>query len=189
MRGELRGVMDAFATLGMMPRLVISEEELRGVFRDAGKRAHPDAGGGEGEFAELREAMAILSSPSRRLRHWLELKGGVVETRGTIGPGLMDLFGIVGEATRKAEMAIRKREEARSALAKALLETEAQGARELLEEATGKVDRAIDMECGVFRILERGETEGIEDVSRTVRDLAFLEKWKAGLRSCYSRLA
>ena len=65
---------------------------MRDLFREAGKQAHPDAGGGEGEFAALREAFAVVSSPSRRLRHWLELRGTPGEVRGSIENSLMEFF-------------------------------------------------------------------------------------------------
>ena len=64
----------AFQILGIEPRLVLSDEALRDLFREAGKQVHPDAGGGEGEFAALRDAYATLASPSRRLMRWLELR-------------------------------------------------------------------------------------------------------------------
>ena len=73
--------MNAFEVLGVEERLVFREEELREAFREAGKRLHPDAGGGEGDFAALKEAMAILSGPSRRLSHWLSLRGVAVVMR------------------------------------------------------------------------------------------------------------
>ena len=61
---------NAFQILGLEPALVVPEAILRDSFREAGKRVHPDAGGGEGEFAALREAFSVVSSPSQRLRHW-----------------------------------------------------------------------------------------------------------------------
>lgn len=180
--------MNAFTTLGIEPRLVISEEELREAFREAGKQVHPDAGGGEGEFAALREAMAVLSSPSRRLRHWFELRGLEMDLRGSIAPELMDLFAGIGAVTQKAEAVIRKRTEARSALAKALLEGETQESRDAVEDALANVEWTIEKACSVFPKLEQEAAPDPVDGGRLVRDLSFLEKWKAGLRSIYVRL-
>jgi curved DNA-binding protein CbpA len=180
--------MNAFEVLGIEERLVISEEEVRAAFREAGKKVHPDAGGADGEFAALKEALGILSSPSRRLRHWLLLRGIEVETRGTIGGELMDLFGEVGGVTQRAEAVIRKREEAKSALAKALLENETQASREDVESAISKVDAVIAKACLDFPAMEISGKADAGAVAQVVRDLAFLEKWMAGLRSCYSRL-
>ena len=180
---------DAFAILGFGPRLVLSEDEVRTAFREAGKRLHPDAGGGEGEFSALKEAQNILASPSRRLRHWLELKGAIVETRGTIGGGLMDLFGKIGAITQRTEALIRKRDAAQSALARALLEPETQACREEVETAIADVDAVIGGECADFPAWEENpDAVPLDRVQQTVRDLTFLEKWRAGLRSGYSRL-
>ncbi len=180
--------MNAFETLGIAPRLVISEEELREAFREAGKSAHPDAGGGEGEFAALREAMAILSSPSRRLRHWLELRGVDVDVRGSIAPDLMDLFAGVGAVSQRAETVIRKRTDAKSALAKALLEGETQVCRDAVESAISDVETAIGRIGSLFSEMEKASEVDAVECGRFVRDLSFLEKWKAGLRSVYVRL-
>lgn len=179
---------DAFQLLNLTPGLVFSDDTLRDAFREAGKQSHPDAGGGEGEFAALREAFAIISSPSRRVRHWLELRGLAGEVRGTIEPSLMDLFSQVGAVTQQAEKVIRKRDEAKSALVRALLEGETQLCREAVERAIAEVDTWIARECGIFPELEILGNPDVEIASRAGRNLAFLEKWRAGLRSCYSRL-
>lgn len=181
-------VTNAFQTLGLEPRLVIPEEVIREAYREAGKRTHPDAGGGEGEFAALREAFAVVSSPSRRLKHWLELRGAPVEVRGAIDDSLMDFFSEVGAVTQQAETVIRKREEAQSALVRAMLEQETQLSRESVERAISKVEAMIDRECLAFRDYEASETPGIDAASKTARSLAFLEKWRTGLRACFSRL-
>ncbi len=183
-----REVINAFEILGTEPRLVLTEETLRDLFREAGKQAHPDAGGGEGEFAALREAFAIVSSPSRRLRHWLELRGKSGDVRGSIEGSLMEVFSEVGAVTQQAEACIRKREEAKSVLVRAMLEGETQVCREAVETAIAKVEGLIDRECEPFQEWENSEAPDIEAISKAARNLAFLEKWRAGLRGCYARL-
>ncbi len=180
--------MNAFGILGTGERLVFQEEELREAFREAGKRVHPDAGGAEGDFAALKEAMAIVSNPSRRLGHWLSLRGVQVEPRGMIAERLMDLFGKIGAVTQRAEGVIRKRETTLSALGKALLEPELQGCLEAVEEMIAEVNAMIDDECSVFPEWEQGAVPDTEVASGKVRNLAFLEKWKAALKGCYARL-
>lgn len=180
--------MNAYALLEITPRLVLTDEELEDAFREAGKSAHPDAGGGQGEFSMLHEARALLSRPSRRLRHWMELQGVVLEARGAIDDRLMDLFTLAGEATQWAEALARKRDEARSALARALIEGGTQECREAVEAALAKVDAAIAVECEAFPELEAEESPAVERAARVARNLAFLEKWRAGLRASYARL-
>ena len=179
---------NAYQTLGIPERLVVSEAELAAVFREAGARTHPDAGGAEDDFAELRWAMAILTSPSQRLRHWLEIRGCQVDPRGTVDAGLMDLFAEVGALSQRAEALVRKRGEARSALGLALLEPETQECREAVESLVAAVERAIERETAGFPELERAEDPDAGALSETVRNLAFLEKWRASLRSLFSRL-
>ena len=186
--GSVSPVTDAFQILGIEPQLVLSEDTLRESFREAGKRLHPDAGGEEGEFATLREAFAVVSSPSRRLRHWLELRGTPGDVRGSIDNSLMDLFSEVGATTQQAEALIRKRDEAKSALVRAMLEGETQVCREAVERAISKVETLIARECEIFPDLEKSENPDIEAASKTARNLAFLEKWRAGLRACFGRL-
>ncbi|MES2438067.1 MAG: hypothetical protein V4584_03325 [Verrucomicrobiota bacterium] len=179
---------DAFQTLGLEPGLVFSEDSLRESFREAGKQAHPDAGGGDGDFAALREAFAVVSSPSRRLRHWLDLRGTPGDVRGTIDTALMDLFSEVGAVTQQAEAVIRKRDEAKSSLVRAMLEGETQLCREAVERAISRVEASITHECSVFPDFETAADPDVDTASKVARNLAFLEKWRAGLRSCFARL-
>lgn len=176
--------MDPFARLGLEQRLTFSEAELREAFRSAGKSGHPDAGGSGDEFAQLQEAFARLSSPSRRLRCWLEVQGLTGEDRGAISPALLDLFSVVGAALQQADAVTKRREAALSALAKAMLEPAVQQAREALEAALDQVAAAIQTEEARFPDLEAGRG----DPWLAARDLAFLEKWQAELKSRFAGL-
>lgn len=180
--------MSAFEILGVFPGLVFSEDALREAFREAGRQVHPDAGGKDGEFSTLREAFALVSSPSRRLKYWLELRGTPGEVRGSVDHSLMELFSVVGAITQKAETAIRKREEAKSSLVRAMLEGEIQTCRESVELAISQVEKVINRECSVFPKLEIAAVVDVKQASEVARNLAFLEKWRTGLRACFSRL-
>lgn len=179
---------DAYEILGLARRLNISETELSDSFREAGKHSHPDAGGEEGEFAELRKAQAVLASPSQRLKHWLELQGLTCNLRGTIDTGLLDLFSEIGGLIQQTEAIIRKRQETKSALGLALLEDETQRYREAVAQMITKVDGLLCETCEVFSVFENATELDNEHASRIARDLTFLEKWRLQLRSEYSRL-
>lgn len=179
--------MNAFETLGLTPRLVITDEAVRDAFREAGKLAHPDAGGALDAFARLREAFDTVASPSRRLRHWLELRGITLESRGAVAPSVIDLFAEIGAVTQRAENLIRRRDEAKSALGRAILETETQSCREAVERAIMIVESAIAGETALFPEYECGLRDEIETTA-TFRNLAFLEKWRHTLRGLFSRL-
>jgi len=180
--------MNAYETLGIEPQLVIDAETLRDAFREAGRSAHPDAGGDEHAFAVLNAAFEMLTSPSRRLRHWLELHGLTIEARGSMAPEIMDLFSQVGEVSQRAEALVRRRDEAKSALVRALLERETQACREDIERTIAIVESAIERECAVFPGYQNSAAIDLPAASASVRNLAFLEKWRAGLRGLFARL-
>jgi len=181
-------MFDAFQMLGVEKRLGISAEELREAFREAGKQLHPDAGGGEGDFADLQRAHDILASPSRRLSHWLELRGTKIDPRGAVDDSLMDLFAGVGSRMQKCEALIRKRDDAKSALGRALLEDETQRCREELEDMIARVNDRIKCECAAFSRYEDTVPLDATGAARSVRNLAFLEKWQASLRAIFPRM-
>jgi curved DNA-binding protein CbpA len=182
LRPVLHEMMDAFEQLGLPRQVDLSEDELRRAFRAAGKRLHPDAGGSEAEFSRLQEAFGLLSSASRRLKHWLVLQGVSGDERGPISPGVMDLFGEVGTVLQHGDALARRRTAARSALALALLESETQACREEVERMISVVDHGIaDLITGVGCAVP-------DSAWITVRDLAFLEKWRTKLRECFSGL-
>ena len=183
-----RCMKNAFVILGIAPRLVIDEETLNSAFREAGKTAHPDAGGGEEPFAELGEAFEIACSPSRRLKHWLELRGTPAETRGAVNAHLMDLFAEVGATMQQAELLIRRRDETKSALGLAMLERATQVCREAVSSALARVEHAIHNECAGFPVLEEAAIPDVAVASITARNLVFLEKWRGGLRGVFARL-
>ncbi|TAE78447.1 MAG: hypothetical protein EAZ65_05730 [Verrucomicrobia bacterium] len=176
--------MNPFGQLGLTPTLTLSDADLREAFRTAGKSAHPDAGGNSDHFAVLQKAFTLLSSPSRRLRCWLEAKAISGEERGAISPELLDLFARVGQALQQADSVGKQREAALSALAKAMLEPATQQARETLEDSLEAVATAIDTETARFPELEAGHG----DPWRVARDLAFLEKWQAELKARFAAL-
>lgn len=177
-----------FAALGLPEDPDLTEDDLRAAFREAGRTAHPDAGGGDGDFARIQRAFDLLTSPSKRLGHWLELKGHPVDLRGAVDPGLMDLFSRVGEVSQAAEAVARKRSAAKSALVLALLETETQQAIESVEATISVLDGAIAGETGAFSRLAAGGVIDAEALVRMVRKLAFLEKWRASMRGLIPKL-
>lgn len=180
--------MNSYERLGLPAQLAISDGEVHEAYARAGKREHPDAGGQEGTFAKLKDARDCLLSPSRRLAHWLEINGHQPELRGTVGPHLMDWFARVGALTQRAEELIRKRNDARSALTRALLEPETQALRDQVEELVSDIDLELQRLCEPFsELTELGESQHAW-VDEILRHLTFLEKWRAGLRSAYGRL-
>lgn len=177
-----------FECLGLEPSLCLDDDALNAAFREAGRRAHPDAGGTEEAFERVRAAHAQLASPARRLRHWMDSRGLAVEARGVVEAGLMDLFGKVGEVTQRADALARKRAGARSALGLALLEGEAQRMLDEVAAVLSVVDAALARETAGFAAFERDPGVDAAVLSRCLRNLTFLEKWRHALRSIPPRL-
>ena len=178
---------DPFQILGLEPVLVIDEDCLRDRFRELGRGIHPDGGGSEAEFTALKQALEELLSPSKRLKSWLLSRGVHAELRGSLDPGMMELFSQISPLTQHAEALIRRRQESRSALGLAMLEAETQRCREAIEGALQTIEAAIKRQCEVFPDWQAaGQASG--DAPGVVRNLAFLEKWQAALRSLFSRL-
>ncbi|MBC7979488.1 MAG: hypothetical protein H7Y36_02885 [Armatimonadetes bacterium] len=177
--------MDAFASLGLPVRLVVSEEEIREAFRLKAGLEHPDAGGDAGEFAKLQAAREVLLSPARRLMAWLEIQGQSVEARGEIETGLVDLFQKVAAVGAEAEAAIKTYGKAQSSLAKALAEVRLIAQREQVSELLAEVAVSIRSRSGRFAEIDAGAEF---DAAQEVRNLRFLEKWQAGLKGIYGRL-
>lgn len=179
---------DAFDLLGLPPRLALDEEILASACREAARHHHPDASGATDRFQQLQDARAILSSPSRRLRLWSLRRGLEPDPRGSVSPGLLDLFGEVGQLSQSLEALLRRRESARSALSRALLEGESLALQEELEAMLARLERELSCRCERFPEFDASPTPPGPDLALLGRDLAFLEKWRRSLRHFYSRL-
>ena len=176
--------MSAFETLGLGLKLRVSDDEIRDAFRVKAAVMHPDSGGDEREFAKLQGARDELLSPARRIKAWMTARGMEVDARGQIEGGLMDLFQKVSEVGATAELLIRENAGAKSALVKAMAEVKLMKQRELVKELLEKIATEIQQRVDGFQRVEEG---GI-DPATMMRDLIFLEKWRATLKGIYGRL-
>lgn len=178
--------MNAFERLGLQVRLVVSEEEIRDAFRKQAAVAHPDSGGDAAEFAAIQAAQEVLLSPARRIKEWLDVAGAEVDSRGMIDSGLMDLFQEVAAVGSAADAAVKAKEKAQSALAKGMAEVSLMAAREKVGTLLNKIVEGIAQR--VFRFSEIADQKDITLGAKVMRDLVFLEKWRATLRGLYGRL-
>lgn len=176
--------MSEFDKLGLALGLLVSDEEIREAFRKRAGEVHPDLGGAEKDFAELQMAQEILSSPVRRLKEWMRVKSIEADARGQIGAGLMDLFQKVAELGSAAEAAIKVGAGAQSSLAKAVAEVKLMGERERVKLLLAEINYEIGQRVAAFPEIEAGEV----DPGKVMRDLVFLEKWRASMKSVYGRL-
>ncbi len=163
---------------------MISDEEIREAFRVRAAVLHPDSGGDEQEFAKLQAARDVLLSPAKRIKAWLSARGMEADARGQIEGGLMDLFQKVSEVGAASEILIRENADAKSALVKAIAEVKLIKQRESVQELLEIVAEELKQRIDRFQQVEEG---GI-DPATMMRDLIFLEKWRATLKGIYGRL-
>ncbi len=176
--------MNVFEILGLRVGLVVSDEEIREAFRVRAAVLHPDAGGDEQEFAKLQGARDVLLSPAKRIKAWMSARGIEADARGQIEGGLMDLFQKVSEVGAAAELLIRENTGAKSALVKAIAEVKLIKQRELVQEVLEIVAEELKHRSDHFQQVEEGRI----DPATMMRDLIFLEKWRATLKGIYGRL-
>lgn len=176
--------MNAFEVLGLREGLDLSEEEVRDAFRQKASAEHPDSGGDEVAFSEIQAARELLLSPSRRLKEWIRIKNLPVDNRGQIDSGLIELFEEVSRTGSEAEAVIKENENAQAALVRAMVEVKMISQRERVKELLAKIGSAIESREGLFPEIEKGE----RDAGTIMRDLTFLEKWRATLKGIFSKL-
>ena len=177
-------MMNGFEILGLRVGLVVSDEEVREAFRQRAAVVHPDSGGDEQDFAMLQGAQEILLSPAKRMKAWMSVRGIEADARGQIEGGLMDLFQKVSEVGAAAELLIRENAGAKSALVKAMAEVKLIKHRELVQELIEMVVSELKQRTEKFQQVE----EGLIEPRTIMRDLIFLEKWRATLKGIYGRL-
>ncbi len=163
---------------------MVSDEEIRDAFRQRAAVLHPDSGGDEQEFARLQGAQEILLSPAKRMKAWMLAVGIEADARGQIEGGLMDLFQKVSEVGAASELSIREDAGAKSALVKAMAEVKLIKHRELVQELIEMVVSELKQRTEKFQQVEEGQI----DPGIIMRDLIFLEKWRATLKGIYGRL-
>ena len=176
--------MNAFEIIGLPEKLSFSDEEIRDAFRKMAADLHPDSGGDEQAFAALQAAQETLLSPGRRLKAWVAVRGLDVDTRGQIEGMLMDLFQKVSERGSEAEALIKQNARAQSTLAKAMIEIKLITQREKVKDLLVEIEDGIRSRTDGFAKAEEGEL----DIGKMMRDLVFLEKWRATLKGIYGRL-
>lgn len=110
---------DYFAALGLERKAALDVEAVKARFQERGRDLHPDAKGGDAQaFAALNEAQAVLTRPSARLRHLIELIWGpaaVASLRGgAMSAGLMERFAEIGAVLARADSLIARKADRKS---------------------------------------------------------------------------
>ncbi|MFC5049814.1 hypothetical protein ACFPK9_04200 [Rubritalea spongiae] len=175
--------MNAFETFSIDPSLTIDPDQLKLLYQNLAAEKHPDSGGDKATFEKINQDYATLQSPAKRLKAFMEIKGIKFDSRGAVSNDLMDLFMQVGSLVQEADLFIRKKSAAASALAKALLESESMELQDKLSDLIAQIEQKQATITTSFATQIPSE-----QLSQTARNLAFLEKWQAQLQQRYGAL-
>lgn len=175
--------MNAFDTFSLTPTLELDLNNLREVYQKLAAENHPDNGGDKTQFEKINLDYAILRSPSKRLKAFMEHEGVAYDARGAVSNDLMDLFMLVGSLVQEADSFIRKKSAASSILAKALLEGESMELQDKLSELIATIESNQSRITASFSV-----PIDDSDLPQTARNLSFLEKWQAQLQQRYGSL-
>lgn len=177
---------NAFALLGLPRVAALDADLLQKAWLEASRKAHPDQPDGDAaKAAEINAAYETLQAPEKRLKHLLELYE--VPWRAVpIDEAMMTLFGRVGAALQKVSAFLKRREQATSALAKALLAPEEMKLREELEDAGTLLEEKKQQVLAPLPSLDarlaEGESSAAGELQVLQARLAYLTKWQAQIR-------
>ena len=176
--------VDFFANLGLERLADLSSDAVRAAFQERGRGAHPDAGGTDEQFGAINKAHATLLDPALRLRHLAELEfAAAPDSAGEVSAATMQLFELVGGAIAKADAFLRRRGEASSAIARALLAADEAQVQAGVMRAGGAVRKRRDEVLAQLPEIDAeiaagsGRAEGL--LGDCYRELAFIAKWEA----------
>src|SRR5688572_4435679 len=122
---------DCFQLLELPRQPWLDEDVVRAQFQRLAGAAHPDGQQGDNaQFVALNQAWQTLRSPTTRLRHFLEITHPEALQHATSNPAASaDLFMDIAEAQQRANAIAARLAEAKSPLARAVLEPERLAAR------------------------------------------------------------
>ena len=179
----------AFERLRLPRQLSIDEALLDDRVRLGSREAHPDFGGEQVAFEQVREDGEQLKSPLSRLRLAIELEGGQIDSRGRVEEEIMDLFSPVADLVQQVEEMMTLRSKAKSALGRATLEAKIPG---LKKEAELLMEKVLGLEAGLAKRFERFDRHGwrdsLDEMELTCRGFAFLARWREQLQRATGRL-
>lgn len=181
--------MNPFAVVGMEPCLVLDESIVAGKVRELLKEAHPDHGGCEDTFTEVRKAGDILKSPLLRLKSAIGLVGVEEVSRGEIANEIMNFFGSIADILAEVDRFVSERAKALSALGKAMIDAKIPSLKKKLEALVAAL---LDLEDELVERFadfdELGWEEAIEEMLATARSLTFLGNWQGQLRAANGKI-
>ena len=171
--------------------LLVTPEEIESAWLTLCKEKHPDAkkrGDLSRESAEINEAREVLSQPSRKLEHWLNLQGkkSASSKYSAVSDSLMDLFSRIGKCLGDADAVLVDLEKSTTALGRSLHTERALDAQLNLQAQLREITEFIQAAASRFPQFEKEAQENqFDNAATTLGELKFLQKWEA---ECQKRL-
>lgn len=178
---------DAFAEFGMERRPWLDPAALQSRYHALAAIRHPDRCGGDSlPLARLNEARRILSSPSLRLRHLLDLTTLPGRAIMHFTPDF-EQFASSGALAKRAEQISEK--SASSPLADALARTESASIQKEIASALDRINGRLDaLEEKIQSLNATWPAVTPQEISLLAEEFSFLNKWRQSLRSAQTRL-
>ncbi len=176
--------MNPFTLLNQPESIQLDLSYLEDQHRDLSAKHHPDAGGDEALFKEVNKAYQTLKPINSRALALLEINNIQYNARGTVSNDVMEHFTPLSELFQQTDKHLKQLEEAASQLQKALLTGISLDLQSKLEQWIQTLDTHLEtIETQILSLSI--ETDNIQI---SIRDTAFLLKWKAQLRERYAQL-
>ncbi len=175
---------NAFEQFGWASRLDLEDSEIQTRFHELSLETHPDHGGSLEAFERISEARQKLQHPRLRLREWMKAQDISHDERGSISNELMALFTQAHDLFSQIDRHLKKKEQASSSLAKALLEKENLSHQQSLQDFRAQLEESQQACFAQFPQL----IETPQEAPRLLRDLTFLDKWIAECQRRFSSL-
>lgn len=181
--------MDPFERLKIPRALDLDEGSLKTRIQEESRLSHPDGGGNEEDFREVRRAGEILEKPALRIKAVLGLVGEDEPGRGGIPERVMDFFTPVATILEKVSAFVNERGQARSGLGKAVLDVKVPGLKVELERVIADLTELENQLVGRFPGFdEQGWEDCLGEMAEVSRGLTFLGKWQAQLREASGKI-
>ncbi len=178
-----------FALLGVPRKLDLKGVDIDRLLLDASQIHHPDAGGDQNLFLEIRSAGEILKSPEKRVRAAIECEGFSFDGRGEIPAEVMGSFSNVASVLQDIDSFVSERSNALSSLGKAVLDIRVPKLKADLEGGISNLNELKKAMIARFKIFdERGWSKCEVEMGEVARGLIFLTKWSAQLKEANGKL-
>gem|GEM_PF-575219 len=182
---------DYFQKLHLPRTAALEGELLQQLYVERSRQVHPDHGGSEKEAAEVNAAFEILRASETRLKHLMDLVAPEeVKVWRTIplDEAMMSLFGRLGQALGQASILAERKNNAQTALAKALLARQTLDIRDELENIgleVASLKQSLETELPECdRLLSAAESvsEAWKKVATLQAKMAYAARWQKQIR-------